>query len=153
MANRFLEQHFDPALKLPVVESREQLEEAERERLRRALAIVLIAGSIPRRLGGDATDEDLAIDRKRARRAAHTLSQSLKAWQKKRVQLPDDRDVRSVGAQLVWETFLEQHCAELKRRIALISTWAIHNGEERWGRSAIVKLTNELNWITYALRD
>lgn len=150
---QFLARFYDSELRLPKIESREALESAEVERLARSLAVVLMTGSIPRRLGGDATSEELAIDKKRAKRVGHAINQSLKGWIRKTPVLPLDAKIRQEGAQLDWKIWHEAHVAEVANQLRLISTWAIQNDEERWAKSAVVRLENELNWISYAMRD
>lgn len=149
----FLARHYDPALVIDGIGSREELESRQVERLARALSIAIIAGTTPRRLGGDATDEELAIDKKRARRAGHVLGQSLKQWTKRKPDLPHDSEVKREGAQIVWPKWLEEHCAEIRHQLRCVTTWAVQNNEERWGKSAVVYLENEMRWIEYALRD
>jgi hypothetical protein len=68
----------------------------EAARIARALALVRVTGSIPRRLGIDATDEELAIDKKRARRTAWALQQSLGCWGKK-LKIKPDEEIRPVA--------------------------------------------------------
>lgn len=149
----YLARHFDPALEVPPAGSRAELEAAQIDRLRRSLSVIIICGSIPRRLGGDATPEELALDKKRARRVAHALNQSLKGWTKKKTELPADDQIRQEGAQIIWETWGEAHLADLGTHLRILATWAVTHGEEAWGKSAVVKLENEINWLSYALRE
>jgi hypothetical protein len=111
------------------------------------------AGGIPRRLGADASDDDLSVDRKRARRVSHALRQAIKGWAKKMPDLPQDEELRVEGSQIVWETWCEEYLTDLTQQLRSLVTWAVRNEEERWGRSAVVKLENEINWLTYAMRD
>lgn len=149
----FLQRYFDPELK-PRAASREELETAEVERISRALSVVLLAGSIPRRLGGDASSEDLALDKKRAKRSAHALNQAMRGWVKKAFSLDTpSQEIRKEAAQIDWVQWREAHIIEVHNRLLLIATWGILNNEERWAKSAVVRLENELSWIGYALRD
>lgn len=148
----FLQRFFDPELQ-PKVESREELEEKEIERISAALSVVIITGSIPRRLGGDASDEELALDKKRAKRVGHALAQALRGWTKKQAQLSGNGDLRRIAAQLEWPEWRQAHEVEIRNRLNLVATWGILRSEERWAKSAVVKLENELNWVGYALRD
>lgn len=149
----FLARYFDGSLDVTGVGSREELERRQVERISRALAVTIIAGTIPRRLGGDATDEELARDRKRARRASHALTQAYKGWSRKKVSPEVNDAIRTEGATIVWETWLESHMTALQAELRYLSTWAIKSNEERWGNSAVVRLENEINWVSYALRD
>jgi len=149
----FLELWYDAGLALPKGIDREKLISNEIERITHALIIVTVAGTIPRRLGGEATDEELAVDKKRAKRVGHVLRQSLASWTKTDVELElTDRNKKD-GAQLEWALFAVEHCTQVKSELRLVATWALQNEEARWGRSAVVYLENELRWIIYALRD
>lgn len=149
----YLERWYDAELALPEGATPATLTAGEVARIGRALSIVVVAGTIPRRLGGDADDDQLALDRKRARRTGHALRQALGGWVKRVPQLQLDDEIRRLGAQLDWESFGTSHRNEIKARLALCATFAIQANEKRWGKSAVVNLENELNWFTYALRD
>jgi hypothetical protein len=153
MESGYLEQYHDAELELPEIPGRETLEAAEVERISRALAVVLYTSTIPRRLGGDATDQDLIMDKKHARRAAHALRQSLLGWTKKVVMPTIDDEIRREGAQLMWVPFRDAHLAEVQIRLRVVATWAVRSGDARWGKSAVTNLSNELRWVEYALRD
>lgn len=150
---QFLARYYDAALDPPKVKDSAELERAEIERLSRALSVVVIAGSIPRRLGGDATDEDLALDTKRARRVGHALNGAIKGWTKKSPPLPVSDEIRREGAQIDWDVWRETHLTTINNQLRCLATWAIQNQQESWGKSAVVRLENEINWVTYALRD
>lgn len=147
-----LTMYFDAAL-APRAGSREELEQVEVERLARALAVVLNAGAIPRRLGGDADDAALALDKKRAKRVAHALSGSLRGWTKKKAQLPNDDSIRREGAQLDWTKWIDAHLVETQNRLRFLVTWGVLNDQERWAKSVVVRMENEIRWLTYAMRD
>lgn len=148
----YLTRYYDPELSMTAATTKE-LEAAQLDRLKRSLQVVVYAGSIPRRLGGEASDRELAIDRKRARRVGHALKQSIGGWSKKQVKLQDNNELRIEGAQLIWPDWFEAYLVRLDNEVKLVVSWAIRNDQQRWGRSAVVKFENELNWITYAMRD
>lgn len=149
----YLARHYDAALDVSGIGSREELERRQVDRIARALSVVLLAGGTPRRLGGDATDAELALDKKRARRTGHVFGQAIKQWTKKKVDLPLDDKVRSEGAQIDWPKWIEAHTAEINQQLRCLVTWALQNDEERWAKSAVVKLENELRWVSYAARE
>ena len=149
----YLARHYDPELDVSAIGSREEVELRQVERISRALSVVILAGTTPRRLGGDATDDELALDKKRARRAGHALGQSLKQWTKRRQQLPLDDKVRMEGAQISWEVWSSTHVNALEKELRCAATYALRSDEERWGKSAVVRLENELKWLQIALRD
>jgi len=129
------------------------MEDQQRGRLVSALALVFVAGSISRRLGSEADDEELALDKKRAKRVNHALRQSLGSWIRKLPPIEVDDKTRQEGAQLDWVLFVEAHITQLKSEIRFVASWAIKNDEIKWGKSAVVKLENEIRWLTYAMRD
>lgn len=151
--NTFLQRFFDPALEPPAVESSESLENHQIDRLARSQSVVILAGAIPRRLGAEATDIELALDRKRAKRMAHALGQSLKGWTKKNVPLPLTDELRMEGAQVVWESWASDHLVAIQAELRTLATWAVLHEQEKWGRSCVVRLENERNWVEHAMRD
>lgn len=153
MSNNFLERWHDSALEPPPAGAREELETREVERIVRSLAVVILAGTIPRRLGGDVDDSQLALDRKRARRTGHALTQALRGWTKKQPKLPLDDAIRIEGAQLDWTKWQEAHTTKIRNELRCLATWAVRHEERAWGRSAVVRLENELKWVEFALRD
>lgn len=148
---QFLERYYDPKLEPPETTIKE-LEDAQVARLTRALVVVMYTGSIPRRLGGDATGPELAADKKRSRRVAHAIKQSLHGWQKSGYKLPEGEELRIEGTQIIWHDWYGAYLTDLASQTTLLVTWSIRNEERRWGRSAVVRFENERNWIIYAMR-
>lgn len=146
----FITQYYDPALEISRRDTAEGITLAERERLTRMLAVAEAAAAIPRRLGAEASGEELAADKKRAKRMAHALQQSLKAWGG---PLRDKPEVAQEAAQLRWDVWWADHQVMLANRVRYVVTWCTKaGGDERWTKSAVVKLQNEQRWIEYALR-
>ena len=151
----YLAPWYDPELVVPEGLTAATLRDGELRRIYDALLTILYAASLPRRLGGSASDEELASDKKRCRRVAHALKQAYFGWDKKGAKIPADvpDEVRQAGAQLLWTEFGQLHLAKLGSTEVLIATWATRNGEHTFGKKALTLLENERNWITYALRD
>jgi hypothetical protein len=148
----WLERFYDAGIRLPAALDRKGLIKDEAERIEHALVIVLIAGEIPRRLGGYASDRELADDKKRARRVSHVLSQSYPYWSKRKPVLRPTVLDRRAAAQIDWDEFSVEHTVVVGNSLRRIATWAIQREDRRWGKSAVVYLTNELRWMNYALR-
>jgi hypothetical protein len=151
----YLATYYDPQLPISVAATISEIEEAEIARIRRQAAVILVAISMPRRLGGEATDEDLALDKKRARRVLHVLKQCLNQWSKGH-RLDDliiNDDIRREGAQLDWESWWDNHRSYLEMRLRYVATWSVQADQRRWGKTAVVRLNNETSWMRYALRD
>jgi hypothetical protein len=151
-AQGFLERWYDSGLEPPPLD-RPTIVDEEVQRLLRSIAIVSAAGAIPRRLGGDATSGELAIDKKRARRVAWALNQTLIKWKARPGKPPMDDLIRVSAANLIWGQFISEHQTHVLARIRLVATWAIRENEQRWGKSAVVRYENEVKWVAYAMRD
>lgn len=145
----------DPALEVPEGLTPEKIGEEEVERLARMTAIATIAVGIPRRLGEDASPEEMAIDKKRGRRVSHALGQCLSDWNgKKPHELPSSDELRTDAATVLWLPWWDEHQVFLQSRLHFIATWQIKTGDhEKFAKSAVVRYTNEIRWVTYALRE
>jgi len=149
----YLERYFDTGLELPEVISRDSLVSSEIARITTAATVIYVVGTIPRRLGGEATDDELALDKKRSKRVGWALEQALTGWTRKQPKFQVTEEIQREGAQLDWHEFVPAHLTQLNSELCLVATWAIQNDEARWGRSAVVNLENEIRWLTYAMRD
>jgi len=151
----YLAQWVDPALEITAEETVDNITKAEIDRLLRLNAIAAAAGRMPRRLGGEAEAEELAVDKKRCRRIAHVTLQLASAWSGKDPdRLKFKGDISKDAAIVNWKMWWEEHRIWLINRQRYIATWASREADqERWCKSAMVKLNNEALWIEYALRD
>ena len=145
-----LDTYQDPGLDIDLTLSIEDIVELEVERLQSDVATILVTSEIPRRLP-DANREELALDKKRARRVLHVQRQSLAAWGG--TEREPEGDERIIGAQLVWQEWAENHGFVVSSRIRYVATWAKKTSNLRFGKTAIVRLTQEVDWMAYALRD
>jgi len=146
VTNGYLERHYKEGIQLPIVNGWEEMEEREVMRIRRALSVTILAGTLPNRTG------DPVTDKRKARRVSHALRNALKGWTKISNQLPLDDAVRREALRVEWSAWCSKHISVVETEIAIIATWAIQNDLKRWGRSAVVNLENEYNWVTYAIR-
>lgn len=146
----FIDDYVDHSLDVSAKQTEQMIVDQEIRRLQEMLTQIRAAGEIPRRLS-DATPGELARDKRRARRVGHVLEQSLGMWNGKPRE-PTKEDKRS-GAQLSWAKWWGEHDAWLVHRIRYIATWAKRTENEQFGKRAIVRLTQERDWLIYALRD
>lgn len=147
----FLMQWHDPGLTVNEEDTADSLVQEERQRLAKMLAVAEAAQTVPRRLGADATPDELAADKRRSRRIAHVARQCATAWGK---IVSITGDVSREAAQVNWSQWWETHKTWLINRIKYIVAWAQKTGaDEKWTKSTVVKLTNELTWLTYAMRE
>lgn len=147
---RFLDRYFDPVLDVDVSVSEESIVAEEIERLQRMTAEAMVACQIPRRLS-DASREELALDKKRSRRIAHVLRQNLAGWGG--ALIDPSLEQRQAGAQVHWESWWGDHQPWLEARMRLVASWAKKSGNLSVGKKLLTRLSNELEWLKYALRD
>jgi hypothetical protein len=82
--------------------------EANIARLQRGVVQCQEVLNVPRRLGGDATDKELADDKRMARRIKHRLEVALVDWLGfERHQAFDDPPPDGTGARLAWGEWWE----------------------------------------------
>jgi hypothetical protein len=147
---RYLDERFDPSLEVDLELTAAELGAEETLRLQGMLASAIVAAEIPRRLS-DATREELALDKRRSRRVAHALRQSVISWGGF-LELEPTAEQRSAGAQINWAEWWGQHEAWLIARQRYVATWAKKTNELSAGKTALVKLRNEYDWLKYAMR-
>lgn len=148
----FLRQYLDLSLDVGP-ENAAALHEAEVERINTLYNIMLMIQAMPRRLGQDASAEDLALDKKRAKRVAHVCLQLLKSWGAEPQAVGD---LAREAAVWNWATWYDEHRIWLINRQRYVATWchkAGQNGDLRWCRAAVTRLTSELNWMANAVRE
>jgi|SRR5215471_515740 len=137
-------------MEVPGDETKTKITSEEVERLSKLLSVAQAAELMTRRVGPDATDAELTADKKRCRRIAHVATKLLGSWGCKR---PQKFDVAREAAIVDWPRWWQDHKIWLDNRRRYVATWSQKGGDERWAKSALVRLTNESSWIEYALRD
>ena len=146
----YLMQHYDPGI--PVgEETNKELEKEEQERLHHLWSVASVSVVIPRRLGGDASREELASDKKISKRVGWAAVQSYRAWGGTRKTANRDAEVEKEGAQVRWEKWWPEHEAWLIQRRQYYATRGLKR-DPLWAKSAIVKINNEIDWLNYAMR-
>jgi hypothetical protein len=119
--------------------------EQNMSRLARGIAQCQEVCDVPRRLGGDATDKELADDKRTARRVGYRLMRAQEVWRKGAgsfkgsvaTAVPDGS-----GARLIWSDWWEawrEQATELRQQ-----------ADERWQQHAIDR---ELEGIASVLGD
>lgn len=152
---RYLDEFYDEALDTSGA-TKESIQSEEIERLG---SFTVLAGLIvrhPKRLGGDATREELAADNKRANRTRHTASQFLWAWLGvgEGYTYPEaDEEMQREAAQLDWQNWYDEYKVHLIGRIRYVATFAKKSGDITWGNKAVLRLQNEMDGMKYSMRD
>jgi len=148
-----IDAYRDPGIAFPEGTTAESLVEDEIERITYFLILVVIANEIPRRLGGEASDAELAADKRRCRRVGWALRQSLASWGvSEEPDLSCDEETRRMGIQMDWLSYAADHALQVNESMRYCATWAYENNSPEWGRYALRCLRNELHWVLYALR-
>lgn len=133
--------------------TREDLLKLDRAELQVLVRICDHVLAMRRRLGGDASSDELAIDKKRAKRLAHCFRTSLKAWGAQEAASGVlEKEIRQRAATVHWEDLVAARRQHLLSRFPLYATMAIDAGQEAWGYHMITLLKNELRWLDYAMR-
>lgn len=140
--------YYDPKLKLNGAEPA-AITKQERVRISCTIKIVQTAQAIPRRLGPEASTQDMSDDRRRCRRVVHALQQPLEAWG----GFVDTGDLSAEAAQLDWEKWAGEEQTYLHNRMRLVATLGINFPEHlTWAKQAFTRLQNEARWVQHALR-
>jgi len=144
---------YDPELAIKADETKDTITKAEVERLTMLYWIAITAHTIPRRVGPEANQEELAADKHRCRRVAHAAEQLVLGWSGRKTVPSISVDVTRQAAQVDWEKWWAEHSVWLNNRLRYVATWAQKTDKsDKWAKSAVVKLNNEIKWISYALR-
>lgn len=152
----FLLAYIDPAMEVPATETQEHINKVETERVVSMLTIAITAQDMPRRLGTEATPEELAADKSRNKRVAHVATQLLKGWQPGMNGNKPTENVRREAASVDWKKWLIEHETFLINRCRYVATWQHKYGDDlslHWAKAAVTRLENEGKWLKYAVRE
>jgi hypothetical protein len=95
-----------------------------------------------RRLGGDATREELTADKQTARQIEHIAKKFADAWGSADLEL-DRNEIGRSSARITWTEWYSETMANLGIAKVFIATWAIRYGHEQHGRSFIHLISQE----------
>lgn len=165
----------DDGFQYPDTWNRTELAMSEIKRVKRLTFMATYAAQVPRRLGPDATPQELTVDKRTANRVGHTY---LRLWQWLVVErgpmpawdLPDafhppddwratlklaasDQDARRAGASVEWRPWWTDLRPRLLGRRAGVATFALREGHLDWGYRLVTGLSRELSWVERALID
>lgn len=110
--------------------------------------------NMSRRLGGDATREELAADKRSARRVAHYCRQFAGAWL---TEVPDTaippvpknhrmhKSIRKLASVVEWDAFADALESELLDQCRLIVSWAYENDDKKFANRAASRLLKEID--------
>lgn len=149
----FLLQWYDPDLAIKDGETKDAINKEEVERLATLYWIAITAHAIPRRVGSEANQDELAADKQRCRRVAHAAEQLVLMWSGRKTVPTISADITRQAAQVNWEAWWAEHSVWLANRLRYIATWAQkEDRNDKWAKGAAVRLNNEAKWMSYALR-
>lgn len=116
------------------------------------VALLVVAFShtkdIPRRLG-EVTAQELAQDKKAARRLIHLYGQLEAQWRRAGLNLdgidePSGSEARKFGAQVIVPTWCRSRVATIEARAECIVTNLVHFGDRRRVNRTVLLFNNEL---------
>lgn len=149
--SRYLDPWFDPMREVDPSMTSASVTAREVERLRGQVATLLFCKDMKRRLGGNATRDDLASDKQTCKRMLHVAKQSLVAWGGE-LPGPASPTERKAGATIDWTVYVADTVAHLEARRIEVATWGKKAGEPQAAKLMCVKLTNEIEWLRFAAR-
>lgn len=137
----------------PVAETRNLILELEDDRAALSWAL-----TIPRRLGGDATPDQLAADKKYLRKCLHVVNTAIKNWCRITGDEPDQElsgrgDVKTAGAQLVVSGWLRTQIDLAETRRGRLVTQAIQTGNRKFANQAASYLSDHLDSCTKLFQE
>jgi hypothetical protein len=135
-----LQPWFDPGLTVAELNP-DEIALAERERLLVWAVTAQAASTMKRRLGPDATREEIATDKKISRKIAFFTLNLAHRWGESAHEIP--RNINAIAAQVNWEWWLEDKIATSNERKQWIATWAIRFGYKKDGRIFLSRLKEE----------
>jgi len=153
MATRYLDQYFDPTLELEESLTKDVLVDDQLDRLVTQYHMAAVAEHVPRRLS-EATRDELSLDKKRSRRIKHVLFTSAASWGASDQLMRDhSEEERKAGAQVNWVDWFAEQRRYLERTRRVVATWAKKTGNVKDGKKMVTRISNEIEWLSYALRD
>lgn len=112
--------------------------EEEMDRLAYGINVAASAVAVPRRLGPDATPEELAADKKLAKGILHRLRELLRLWQDlatvDAAEAEPDEDAAAEGARVDWEEWSEDWTADLIQRRGEVAASTVEDEPELGNR-------------------
>lgn len=141
----------DEKLKLPKDLTYEDVRADEVARLQELFSLGTLAAAHPRRLGGDASREELARDKRVSRRMAHVAVLCLRNWG----EAPGEPDpsLTPRAAQMDWDKWTEQRIAWLNTRVVYLVTWASRlEGASKLVNQLEHRIAMEVSALRFAMR-
>lgn len=133
---------FDPAL--PVLDQPpEEIALAERERLIISAVTAQAASTMKRRLGSDATRNELTADKRISRQVAFFTLNLANRWGESSYEVP--REINMIAAHINWVWWLEDKLVVVVERKRWIATWAVRFKHEKEGNIFLNLLEQEEN--------
>lgn len=139
--------------------SPDAVDESEIKRLIAASMMALAASRTPRRLGGEATREELSLDKTVSRIVGnaylgllHLYGAGTGDWQKLRENATRNEEARSAGAQVQWQPWLDDQIIWLEQAIRRVAACALKTNNIEWGNKAVYRLERERDLLARARR-
>lgn len=151
--SKFLDQWNDPGIKVDMGWSPETTAEQHAQRCMHMSLVAMQAQAMSRRLGGDASREEIAQDVKRARKLKnlyrqfanqHGIEGHHEAWFESQTtaQL---KELRQEAAQIDWVKYIQNTTATLNDELRFIATTGLKTGHIQAANSLCNRILNEQN--------
>lgn len=145
----FLERWNDAGLEVDMGWDPSAYALTQRERISNLALMASHAAEVPRRLGQDATPEELRVDKLISRRVYTRAMSSLINWGTQEVDQGQSaaelEELHRAGAQVIWSKWWEEYRAQMEQELRLVATTALKTGHLKAGNSFCNRLLNELN--------
>jgi len=146
----YLEQWNDVSIPLDTDFNWDNYAQEQQHRLTRLACIFDHMVGFKRRMGADATREDLAIDQKMAKRMRSAAYQFAGQWGATDEEIDaygteHYEALRREAAQVDWPKFIEEHRTYLQQNLRLVATTALRKGDIKIGNKLCNRLLNEVN--------
>lgn len=151
---------MDAGFEPPPDWSPDSIEAQELPRLMADAMMALAAVGHPRRLGGDASREELARDKRISRKIANAYLVVLRFygagrgdWRELIKRAAQDDEARVAGAQVRWVDWVPERLRWLEQRIGRVAAYALKRDEMTWGNHAVFRLERERELLDLAARE
>jgi hypothetical protein len=158
--NRFLDEYYDETFELSAERLRDWSPNGEASQrclwLARNAKITSLAEQIPRRLGGDATPQELSADKKNMRRSSYMLRTQSEIWLgvipepvRPKINWDEYTDsMRISAAQMIFHNWISGAIVDTQILRKEITTRSVQTGNRKWANRVVNLLTKEIDGFT-----
>lgn len=155
-----LDVYNDPEAVVPADWSAQAIVDRELVRLATTAHVAAMCVQKRRRLGIDATSEELSEDKKRGRRIEHLCRSMFRGWRTEVESTdmvgpkPGSKgwvEIQQTAATIDWDMYLDELYCELTERMRLVVTWCLRNDNKRMANRVVNRYLTELDRVSVIL--